>query len=105
MLERLAAEHAVRGFIVAPDTDTPHAQDVVQWLAECGLPSVFVEREAVVLPGREPVENVTTDHALGAVLAARHPAGAWGTARSASSSRATPPPAARSSAAGRRAPS
>ncbi|WP_454111599.1 substrate-binding domain-containing protein [Microbacterium aurum] len=72
VLERLIAEHAVRGFIVAPNTDTPHAQDVVQWLAECGLPSVFVERDAVVLPGREPVESVTTDHALGAVLAARH---------------------------------
>lgn len=72
VLERLVADHDVRGFIVAPNTDTAHAQDVVQWLAESGLPNVFVERDAVVLPAREPVESVTTDHALGAVLAARH---------------------------------
>ncbi|MCI0998393.1 substrate-binding domain-containing protein, partial [Pseudomonas corrugata] len=45
---------------------------VVQWLDAAGIPSVFVERDAVVLPDRAPVENVTTDHALGAVLAARH---------------------------------
>lgn len=72
VLERLVADGDVRGLIVAPNPDAEHAQDVVQWLDECGVPSVFVEREAVVLPGREPVESVTTDHALGAVLAARH---------------------------------
>ncbi len=72
VLERLVDEHDVRGFIVAPNTDTPHAQDVVQWLAESGLPSVFVERDAVVLPDRLPVESAVTDHAFGAVLAARH---------------------------------
>ena len=44
----------------------------MQWLAECGAPSVLVERDAVLLPGGTPVESVTTDHALGAVLAARH---------------------------------
>ncbi|MBN9215406.1 MAG: transcriptional regulator [Microbacterium sp. SCN 70-200] len=72
VLERLVAEQDVRGFIVAPNTDTPHAQDVVQWLKASGLPSVFVERDAVLLPSGEPVENVVTDHALGAVFAARH---------------------------------
>ncbi|MDF2560071.1 MAG: DeoR family transcriptional regulator [Microbacterium sp.] len=75
VLERLVATEDVRGLIVAPNPDAAHAQDVVQWLDQCGVPSVFVERDAVVLPGREPVENVTTDHALGAVLAARHLAG------------------------------
>lgn len=72
VLERLVRTEDVRGLIVAPNTDTPHAQDVVQWLAECGTPSVLVERDAVRLPDREPVESVTTDHALGAVLAARY---------------------------------
>lgn len=72
VLERLVDEHDVRGFIVAPNTDTPHAPDVVEWLADSGLPSVFVERDAVVGPDRLPVENVVTDHAFGAVLAARH---------------------------------
>lgn len=75
VLERLVADEEVRGLIVAPNPDAAHAQDVVQWLDESGVPSVFVEREAVVLPGRTPVESVTTDHALGAVLAARHLAG------------------------------
>lgn len=72
VLERLVHADGVRGLVVAPNTDTPHAQDVVQWLAECGVPNVLVERDAVVLPDGSPVENVTTDHALGAVLAARH---------------------------------
>ena len=70
-LERLLRED-VGGFILAPNTDTEHAQDVIQWLAESGRPSVLVEREAFVLPGHEPVESVRSDHALGAVLAARH---------------------------------
>ncbi|MBO0979709.1 substrate-binding domain-containing protein [Microbacterium sp. SD291] len=72
VLERLVAGDDVRGLIVAPNPDAEHAQDVVQWIDESGIPTVFVERDAMVLPGREPVESVTTDHALGAVLAARH---------------------------------
>jgi DNA-binding LacI/PurR family transcriptional regulator len=72
VLERLVHGEDVRGLIVAPNTDTPHAQDVMQWLADSGRPSVLVEREAVMLPDGAPVESVTTDHALGAVLAARH---------------------------------
>jgi DNA-binding LacI/PurR family transcriptional regulator len=72
VLERLVQDPAVKGLIVAPNTDTPHAQDVVQWLADCGVPSVLTERDAVALPDRVPVESVTTDHALGALLAARH---------------------------------
>lgn len=75
VLERLVASDDIRGLIVAPNPDAAHAQDVVQWLAASGLPAVFVERDAVVLPQREPVESVTTDHALGALLAARHLAG------------------------------
>lgn len=71
-LERLIRQDGVRGLILAPNTDTPHAQDVIQWLAECGTPSVLVERDAFVLPDHSPVESVTTDHALGGVLAARH---------------------------------
>lgn len=72
LLERLVHADGVRGLLVAPNTDTPHAQDVIQWLSGCGVPSVLVERDAVLLPEGSPVENVTTDHALGAVLAARH---------------------------------
>ncbi len=72
VLERLIRTEKLRGLIVAPNTDTPHAQDVIQWLAESGTPSVLVERDAVLLPEGAPVESVTTDHALGAVLAARH---------------------------------
>ncbi|QEO14082.1 DeoR family transcriptional regulator [Agromyces intestinalis] len=72
VLERLVQSDEVRGLIVAPNTDTPHAQDVVQWLADCGIPSVLAERDATRLPEHEPVESATTDHALGAVLAARH---------------------------------
>lgn len=72
VLERLVRSGDVRGLIVAPNTDTPHAQDVIQWLAGCGTPSVLVERDGIVQPEGVPAESVTTDHALGAVLAARH---------------------------------
>lgn len=70
VLARMAEEGA-SGFILAPNTDTEHAQDVMRWLAEAGLPFVLVERDAKQ-PDGSPAEAVTTDHALGAVLAARH---------------------------------
>ena len=72
VLERLVLRDDVRGLIVAPNTETPHAQDVIQWLADCGKPSVLVERDGTLLPAGTPVESVSTDHALGAKLAARH---------------------------------
>jgi DNA-binding LacI/PurR family transcriptional regulator len=72
VLERLVLRDDVRGLIVAPNTETPHAQDVIEWLATSGVPSVLVERDGVLLPDGTPVESVTTDHALGAKLAARH---------------------------------
>ncbi|NQX06022.1 DeoR/GlpR family transcriptional regulator [Rathayibacter sp. VKM Ac-2856] len=72
VLERLLRSGDVRGLIVAPNTDTEHSGDVLRWLADCGVPSVLVERDAVLEPEGTPAESVTTDHALGAVLAARH---------------------------------
>ncbi len=72
VLERLVASERLSGLVVAPNTDTPHAQDVIQWLAGSRVPFVLVERDAVILPSAEPVESVTTDHALGGALAARH---------------------------------
>jgi len=72
VLERLLAADDVRGVIVAPNPDTPFAQDVIDWLGERDIPSVLVEREALSMPDRVPVESATSDHALGAVLAARH---------------------------------
>jgi DNA-binding LacI/PurR family transcriptional regulator len=71
-LRRLIETDGVRGVIVAPNTDAPHAQDVLQWLAGCGVPVVLAERDGVALPNREPLESATSDHALGAMLAARH---------------------------------
>ncbi|HWR86363.1 MAG TPA: substrate-binding domain-containing protein [Rhodoglobus sp.] len=72
LLERLVREEGVRGLVVAPNTDTEHAQDVIDWLAGSGVPAVLAERDAVLLPAGTPVESVTTDHGLGAALAARH---------------------------------
>ncbi|TPX05427.1 LacI family transcriptional regulator, partial [Schumannella luteola] len=71
MLERLVRTENVRGLIVAPNTDMPHAQEVVEWLAHCGVPSVLAERDALH-PDGTPLESVTSDHALGGALAARH---------------------------------
>lgn len=72
MLQRLARSEGVRGLLVAPNTETTRAQDVLHWLAECDVPSVLVERDTAAFTNREPPESVTTDHALGAGLAARH---------------------------------
>jgi DNA-binding LacI/PurR family transcriptional regulator len=72
VLERLVATEDVRGLIVAPNPGTPHSQDVIQWMQEIGVPSVLVERDAVVMPAGTPMETAVADHALGAMLAARH---------------------------------
>ncbi|GMA90525.1 substrate-binding domain-containing protein [Homoserinibacter gongjuensis] len=71
VLDRLVHGEGVRGLIVAPNTDMPHAREVVAWLADCGVPSVLAERDATH-PDGTPVESVASDHAFGGVLAARH---------------------------------
>lgn len=72
VLERLLATDDIRGVMVAPNPDTAFAQDVIDWLGDRPEPFALVERDAVSMPDRVPVESVTSDHALGAVLAARH---------------------------------
>lgn len=72
LLERLVATDDVRALIVAPNPDTPHASEVAQWIEDCAIPTVLMEREVLAPSHRVPVENVTTDHALGAILAARY---------------------------------
>lgn len=72
VLERMLEADDVAGLVVAPNTDTEYALDVVSWLDASGIPFVLVERDAVHRLDGAPVEAVATDHALGAVLAARH---------------------------------
>lgn len=73
VLERLLKSGDVRGLIVAPNTDTEHSGEVIRWLSDCSVPVVLVERDVTLEPeGDLQLETVTTDHALGAVLAARH---------------------------------
>jgi DNA-binding LacI/PurR family transcriptional regulator len=72
VLERMVRTDDISGLIVAPNTDTEHAQDVISWLRGSGVPFLLVEREAVQWPEGTPVESVVSDHALGAVLATRH---------------------------------
>jgi len=71
-LERLLATENLQGLVLAPRTDGPHAQDLVQWLAGIDLPYVLVEREAARAPHREALESVMSDHALGALMAVHH---------------------------------
>lgn len=72
VLQRMMEREGADAFIVAPNTDTPHAGDVVEWLHDTGLPFVLAERDATMPAERTPAESVTTDHALGAALAAQH---------------------------------
>ena len=71
VLERLSTE-GVSGLIVAPNPDSAHAADVIRWLGDSSIPSVLMERDATDPQTGEPAESVTTDHELGAILAARH---------------------------------
>lgn len=64
-------DDGVTGFAVAPNPDTDHFHDVMSWLSASGRPAVLVEREAKLADGLS-AESVVSDHALGAVLAARH---------------------------------
>jgi len=63
-------EEGVSGLVLAPNTDTEHAAEVMEWLEQSAVPFVLVERD-MKLAG-SPLESVSTDHPLGAVLAARH---------------------------------
>lgn len=72
VLERMVNRDGVDAFVVAPNTNTPHAGDVVKWLYDTGLPFVLAERDAVMPTDGMPAESVTTDHALGAAMAAHH---------------------------------
>lgn len=72
VLDRMLRTEGVRGIIVAPNTDTAHAQSVLRWLSDCGVPAVLAERNGMLLSERTPMESVASDHALGAKLAARH---------------------------------
>lgn len=72
VLERLLQDPQIKGLLVAPNIDSEHAQDVVQWLAGARVPSVLIERDAITLPSHGVVESVTTAHDHGARLAAWH---------------------------------
>lgn len=72
VLERMVEHDGADAFIVAPNTDTSHAGDVVGWLHDSGLPFVLAERDALMPADRVPAESVTTDHALGAAMAAHN---------------------------------
>lgn len=71
VLTRLAATDGVRGLIAAPNSNTEHALDVVEWLREAPLPCVLVER-TLRSPGRAPLESAGADHVLGTELAVHH---------------------------------
>ncbi|MBO1751315.1 DeoR/GlpR family transcriptional regulator [Actinotalea sp. BY-33] len=71
-LARLVQTENLRGLVLAPRTDGPHAQDLVQWLSTLDVPHVLVEREAALAPHREALESVVSDHALGALMAVHH---------------------------------
>ncbi|WP_448062345.1 substrate-binding domain-containing protein [Cellulomonas hominis] len=75
-LERLLGSGGgMNGLLVAPSLESPHAQDVLLWLAELDVPVVLLERTASAAPQGPGMESVVTDHRLGAEIAVRHLAG------------------------------
>ena len=74
-LERIAANPAVGGLVLAPRLDDGHGAEVTAWLERSGLPAVLVERNASTVAGLPSADSVTTDHARGVRLVVEHLAG------------------------------
>jgi DNA-binding LacI/PurR family transcriptional regulator len=72
-LERLlGGDHGTSALLVAPALDSPHAEDVLDWLTGLDIPVVVLERGAHAHGPLVTLESVVSDHALGAELAVRH---------------------------------
>ncbi len=71
-LQRLIDRVGADGLVIAPRLDAPTVGETLEWLAETGVPTVLVERTAIVGQHHEVLESVVTDHALGAAVAVRH---------------------------------
>lgn len=65
-------ERGVSALVAAPRLDVPSTDSTLAWLAGLDIPVVLVERDATHRSHRELLESVTTDHALGAMMAVRH---------------------------------
>lgn len=71
-LTRLVEQVGVDALVAAPRLDAPTTERTLGWLAECGRPTVLVERSATVGAHHAVMESVTSDHALGGAMAVRH---------------------------------
>lgn len=65
-------DRGVSALVAAPRLDVPSTDSTLAWLAGLDIPVVLVERDATSRSHRDLLESVTTDHALGAMLAVRH---------------------------------
>ena len=72
VLDWLTQTEGIQGLVFAPNVNSPHAQDVINWLSKRALPVVLVERDAVRPDNHLPLESARTDHELGGILAAHH---------------------------------
>ena len=71
-LVRLVEQVGVQALVAAPRLDAPTSEHTLGWLAECGMPTVLVERSATVGSHHAVMESVTSDHVLGGAMAVRH---------------------------------
>lgn len=62
----------VDGLILAPDVTLESTASLLSWLADAGVPTVLVERQTRLSNSPVPIESVTTDHEVGAMLAVHH---------------------------------
>jgi len=72
VLDRLVTHDAVAGLILVPRTDSPGISGIEHWMAASNLPIVLMERDARHPVTYDTFESVKSDHAIGALLAARH---------------------------------
>ncbi|WP_163542814.1 substrate-binding domain-containing protein [Occultella kanbiaonis] len=70
-VEGLLETTHVDGLILAPDPRVAEP-DLGEWLASLGVPVTLAERQLAVGRYSQPIEAVSTDHELGAVLATRY---------------------------------
>ena len=71
-LDRLAETDGLVGLILATAADPRRDPRLTEWLEDCELPTVLMEREAFGSPASRVWETAVSDHALGARMAVEH---------------------------------
>ena len=71
-VEHLVEQVGVKGLLLTINVSEPGAGDLLQWIADRGVPTVLVERQGFYPNTGQPAESVISDHRAGTVVAIKH---------------------------------